>query len=599
MFNRRPVKSSSPAASPSKHAPPLRSPSIEDQPKEKPIAPTCEPAGDDGAKGLVTGNVVYVQYKPKTKAEQRALQTFKTALFQTKKKEKEEQQKLAAGLCESEFKNVDEKEVMGRYPAVALLRFQPVKSSTLSTSAGSSDEAAPTTTNDIFVHFPPEIWVEILEYLSAKDLSVASLVSRTWHYCTSIDKLWKSHCGNSKYEPQRKLANQTWKELYYELQVEQKRKQMRREVAEWNRRNWQRRAACGMRRPPPKLARRPRPGSELDRFVPVVGFKVHPNSSKDLTLDFQFDIKASARELLTFLQSYSSKGSKICRNAAEVKTAMWRYERFMKLQAKYADQLLIPTVEIELIWQSHLVRPTAYLKDIYDVLGVPMIEHRLIGTDVDKLLKEEALKQTAKLWKDEYGEEYTTLPTGQLHPKTPYFVDGRLRCRVEEVGVQNMYYAPDCEPKGKVGGEWTNPFRLTVEDVLKDLDWYQHFTNSDQCSWITPGLVNRAAKAYERFLYLAAKCPSAIDDGMMHPTYAIDLIWHTHMLHPQHYRHDCMRWVGRMVEHVPWPDHYEENNFTETNKHWKDEFGVNIEEEHKLGTWAVTERDGDYESDPW
>jgi hypothetical protein len=44
-------------------------------------------------------------------------------------------------------------------------------------------------------------------------------------------------------------------------------------------------------------------------------------------------------------------------------------------------------------------------------------------------------------------------------------------------------------------------------------------------------------------------------------------------------------WVGRMLDHVAWPDHYEENDFTETNKQWKQEFGINIEEEHQMDGW--------------
>ena len=36
---------------------------------------------------------------------------------------------------------------------------------------------------------------------------------------------------------------------------------------------------------------------------------------------------------------------------------------------------------------------------------------------------------------------------------------------------------------------------------------------------------------------------------MAHPTYAIDLIWHTHMLHPQEYLADCSRLLGTYVSH--------------------------------------------------
>jgi hypothetical protein len=31
---------------------------------------------------------------------------------------------------------------------------------------------------------------------------------------------------------------------------------------------------------------------------------------------------------------------------------------------------------------------------------------------------------------------------------------------------------------------------------------------------------------------------------MAHPTYAIDLIWHTHMMHPIEYRSDTQRLLG-------------------------------------------------------
>src|SRR4051812_8011874 len=43
-------------------------------------------------------------------------------------------------------------------------------------------------------------------------------------------------------------------------------------------------------------------------------------------------------------------------------------------------------------------------------------------------------------------------------------------------------------------------------------------------------------KSYERFLFLVAKTMTTKGEGavedLLHPTYVIDAVWHTHMLHP-------------------------------------------------------------------
>jgi hypothetical protein len=39
-----------------------------------------------------------------------------------------------------------------------------------------------------------------------------------------------------------------------------------------------------------------------------------------------------------------------------LKWALWRYARFMQLKADHADRFLVPTTEIEYVWQSHLLR---------------------------------------------------------------------------------------------------------------------------------------------------------------------------------------------------------------------------------------------------
>ncbi|MEQ8272758.1 MAG: glycine-rich domain-containing protein-like [Deltaproteobacteria bacterium] len=54
-----------------------------------------------------------------------------------------------------------------------------------------------------------------------------------------------------------------------------------------------------------------------------------------------------------------------------------------------------------------------------------------------------------------------------------------------------------------------------------------------------------ALRSYERFLLLAAKHP----DVAIAPTREIDEMWHLHMLHPRAYYEDCMRVIGRILDH--------------------------------------------------
>jgi len=54
----------------------------------------------------------------------------------------------------------------------------------------------------------------------------------------------------------------------------------------------------------------------------------------------------------------------------------------MQLKAKYPDLQLIPTFDIELVWQSHLIRPSMYASDLERLFSMshdqPTVD-RLIG----------------------------------------------------------------------------------------------------------------------------------------------------------------------------------------------------------------------------
>ncbi|CAF3077646.1 unnamed protein product, partial [Rotaria sp. Silwood2] len=63
----------------------------------------------------------------------------------------------------------------------------------------------------------------------------------------------------------------------------------------------------------------------------------------------------------------------------------------------------------------------------------------------------------------------------------------------------------------------------------------------------------------------------------------IDLIWHSHMQEPLKYVADCIRLVGYVNNHSPWPqidDDTMEKSCDKTNDIWKKEFDSDITTDH-------------------
>ncbi|CAF1155818.1 unnamed protein product [Adineta steineri] len=101
------------------------------------------------------------------------------------------------------------------------------------------------------------------------------------------------------------------------------------------------------------------------------------------------------------------------------------------------------------------------------------------------------------------------------------------------------------------------------------------------------GAMKRLKKSYERFLYMAAKYPLEKSNGFVPPTYAIDIIWHSHMQEPLNYRADCIRFVGYVVNHAPWPmieDDIMKKTSDRSDDIWKNEFQADIETDHLYNT---------------
>ena len=441
------------------------------------------------------------------------------------------------------------------------------------------------------VSVPVEVLQLIFIMLDSRSLARTGAVSKNWHVMTSMEVLWRGKCYE-EFRRGRKLQAMTWKETFFDMKIEYSfRRPMRAAAAADKEKKWFARAACGMEFPPPPLPERPRP--TFDPLVfPQGAWQVHPDSSPALTVEClqQLSLVASAKEMVTLQRVVRSWKL----SEGQVRTAFMKYERFVRLQLKHPRTLLIPTADIELVWQSHLIRPAMYERDFKEVLGAKFLDHSLLSTGYDYHFQHAALVETAQLWEAEYNEVYCTLPTAPLVRPSPYLDEDLLSCRISTTTQARLYHIADPPAAADPANSWTSPFSLQVSHVMEDLQWVVYFARDQDMSedqmWIPGEWFRRVAKSYERFLFFCHRASFLSDEChhggsapfFAHPTYAIDLFWHTHMVHPVAYRKDCDLLVGRLVDHSPWPENYEQANFDETNRIWKEEFGIEIQMENQL-----------------
>jgi hypothetical protein len=247
------------------------------------------------------------------------------------------------------------------------------------------------------------------------------------------------------------------------------------------------------------------------------------------------DIGKTARELISLLEKVSSFQEKWYVPAV-LKQMITRYYRFMQLKAIYLPNiLLIPTLDVEIIWQTHLLRPEMYRADCLRLFG-RLVDHSLLATDMERFLKEQAFRETCQLYEQRFGEQYCPLSRTKEHQTTASNASSsRLDSprRVKEIYTywDQTYFEFSSDPPK----DYENCFSFTEADITLDglwLDLCKQFM-SDSIKR-TPGVrrssnqldlggdaMQRLEKSYERFLYMAAKYPLVDGNGFVPPTYAV------------------------------------------------------------------------------
>ena len=76
----------------------------------------------------------------------------------------------------------------------------------------------------------------------------------------------------------------------------------------------------------------------------------------------------------------------------------------MQLKASQPSNiLLVPTLDIEIVWQTHLLRPEMYHADCLRLFR-RVIDHSLLISDIQQFLMEQAFRDTCHLYEQKFGE---------------------------------------------------------------------------------------------------------------------------------------------------------------------------------------------------
>ena len=243
-------------------------------------------------------------------------------------------------------------------------------------------------------------------------------------------------------------------------------------------------------------------------------------------VQFSVDLDRTAPALISLLEK-TSHFQHEWQQSSIFKQIVQRYYRFLQLKASTPSNiLLIPTLDIEIIWQTHLLRPEIYRKDCLRLFH-RIIDHSLLINHINSTFKQEAFLDTCHLYQQRFGQIYCTLPS----------IDDGTSQSLYSYWDQTLFEFSMNPPD-----DYENPFSFTEADFVLDGQWLnacQQFmsqTNKNHSIWsrifrrttaeidLNSGRMTRLKKSYERFLYMAAKYPLKDGNGFIPPTYAVSNI---------------------------------------------------------------------------
>eukprot|EP00551_Chaetoceros_affinis_P005432 CAMPEP_0203665918 /NCGR_PEP_ID=MMETSP0090-20130426/3047_1 /ASSEMBLY_ACC=CAM_ASM_001088 /TAXON_ID=426623 /ORGANISM="Chaetoceros affinis, Strain CCMP159" /LENGTH=599 /DNA_ID=CAMNT_0050529639 /DNA_START=65 /DNA_END=1860 /DNA_ORIENTATION=- len=210
---------------------------------------------------------------------------------------------------------------------------------------------------------------------------------------------------------------------------------------------------------------------------------------------------------------------------------------------------IIPPGDIAWLWHCHRLAPYRYAKYVKETF-TPSSSVKASGDDFFVLdpkypfvLQLEDNTTNATFDKSKHGDaaRYTVRLWEELYPNEPFFV------AQNQENSNNQDHKVDDEVK--VGVEESQSKLLSGFDVIESCErqkaflWQVSQTNFNDDEFLAQGVEN-----YYKFVSLMKKGEDK--PRFLVPTYQIDLMWHTHILHSiQMYHADCRNIISSILEH--------------------------------------------------
>jgi len=180
------------------------------------------------------------------------------------------------------------------------------------------------------------------------------------------------------------------------------------------------------------------------------------------------NIDRTAPELISLLEKTSHFQQK-WKESIILKQMIKRYYQFMQLKSSLPmNILLIPTLDIEIVWQTHLLRHQIYQNDCIRLFH-RVIDHSLIINDIEQFFKEQAFLDTCQLYEQKFGEKYCSLP---LIEEKNEVKSNSIYHKYESLyhikPIYSYWDKTSFEFSLNSSKNYENPFSFTEDDIIRD-----------------------------------------------------------------------------------------------------------------------------------
>ncbi|XP_050204673.1 glycine-rich domain-containing protein 1 [Mercurialis annua] len=260
------------------------------------------------------------------------------------------------------------------------------------------------------------------------------------------------------------------------------------------------------------------------------------------------DLLCAAKQQLEFLAAVDR--NRWLYDGPTLDHAIYRYNMcWLPLLAKHSESslfegpLVIP-LDIEWIWHCHRLNPVRYKTDCEELYG-RILDYSNVASSVQEICR----KQTEEIWM-------------RLYPDEPY--DFELTKEFSVTESDKLSAVEKCTKYDLVSAvKRQSPFYYQVSSPHVNNDIF----------------LEEAVNRYKGFLHLIKRNSEQSVKRFCVPTYDVDLIWHTHQLHPISYCKDLSEALGKILEHDDMDADRTKGKkldvgFSGTTKQWEDTFGT-------------------------